>query len=159
MKTPQDIHHLQHLCRQRGLKLTPQRLEIYRQLASTTEHPSAETVYRRVRKNMPTISLDTVYRTLSSLEKIGAAVRVEASGDKARFDADMTPHNHLICTVCQKIADFSWPGFEALPVPDSVREWGEISAKNAVIRGVCQECREAAQNGLQPGSAEAGRQE
>jgi Fur family peroxide stress response transcriptional regulator len=110
-------------------------------LAADKEHPSAETIFRRVQKKMPTISLDTVYRTLASLEKIGVATRVEASEDKARFDADMTPHNHLICTVCKSISDFSWPEFETLEPPESIEDWGSVSAKNAVLRGVCRTCR------------------
>ncbi|MFH1138789.1 MAG: Fur family transcriptional regulator [Pseudomonadota bacterium] len=157
MTTNPNIQRIQELCRRGKLKATPQRLEIYRQLASTTEHPSAETVFHRVRETLPTISLDTVYRTLASLEKIGAAVRVEAFGDKARFDADLTPHHHLVCAVCREITDFSWPGFEELPLPENVVGWGETSSKNAVIRGVCRRCREGARSCSPPRSVGADR--
>ena len=146
MKAGLKIDELKEMCRRGGLKLTPQRWEIYSQLAADKGHPSAEVIYRRVREKMPTISLDTVYRTLASLEKIGAAARVEASEDKARFDADMTPHNHLICTVCKSISDFSWPEFEALEPPGIIDDWGRVSDKNAVLRGVCNACRKSGEH-------------
>ena len=56
-------------CRAAGLKLTHQRLEIYRELAMSSDHPSAESLYKRLKKKLPTISQDTIYRTLSTLEE------------------------------------------------------------------------------------------
>jgi len=58
-------------CRACGLKLTPQRLEIFRELAATTRHPSVEDIHQRIRTRMPNVSLDTVYRTLSTLHEHG----------------------------------------------------------------------------------------
>jgi len=52
------------VCRQKGLKVTPQRLEIFRELAASEEHPTAETLFNGIKVRMPTVSLDTVYRTL-----------------------------------------------------------------------------------------------
>ena len=58
------VARFERLCRDAGIRLTHQRLEIYRAVAQSDDHPDAETVYRRVRTRMPTVSLDTVYRTL-----------------------------------------------------------------------------------------------
>jgi len=68
------------MCRKAGLKITPQRMAVYKTLAESTEHPSAKTVFRKVRKIFPNISLDTVNRTLLMLNEIGAAFVVEGSG-------------------------------------------------------------------------------
>ena len=60
----QRMERFEEVCRNSGMKLTHQRMEIFREVAQTGDHPDAEKVYQGVRKRMPTISLDTVYRTL-----------------------------------------------------------------------------------------------
>jgi Fur family peroxide stress response transcriptional regulator len=127
-------------CRKAGLKLTHQRLEIYRELASTYDHPAADDVYKRVQKRMPTISLDTVYRTLLTFEQFGLAARVHAFDDRARFDANVSPHHHLACTRCKSIQDFQWETFEEMKSPAKARKWGQVQSRHVVLRGICSEC-------------------
>jgi Fur family peroxide stress response transcriptional regulator len=76
-------------CREAGLKITPQRLAVYKVLLGSAEHPSAEAVFRKAREVLPNISLDTVNRTLLTLSEIGAALVVEGSGDAKRFDGNL----------------------------------------------------------------------
>ena len=71
------------LCRAEGLKVTHQRTEIYRELARTDEHPDALAIYRRVRRRIPSISFDTVYRALRLLENKGVIRRVGTPADSA----------------------------------------------------------------------------
>jgi len=127
-------------CRRAGLKATHQRREIFRQVARTTEHPDAETIYRRAKKRIPTISLDTVYRALHCLEEVGLLSRVEVLGERARFDADTRPHHHFICTTCGLVRDFYSPELDAYEVPKEVRSWGKVHSKHMEVRGVCSEC-------------------
>jgi Fur family peroxide stress response transcriptional regulator len=127
-------------CRSQGLKLTHQRLEIFRELAKTYDHPSANTIFKRVQVRMPTISLDTVYRTLLTFEDCGLIARIHAFDDQARFDADVTPHQHLVCTECRRVEDLRWEAFEGLDAPKKTKEWGEITSRHAVLRGICQKC-------------------
>lgn len=127
-------------CRRRGLRLTHQRLEVYRELASTVDHPSVETIYRRVLPRLPTISLDTVYRTLSTFEDSGLIRRIHAFDDRARFDADISPHQHLVCTHCRGIQDLNWGSFADLEPPREARKWGEVESKHAVLKGICSNC-------------------
>ena len=127
-------------CRKAGLKLTHQRLEIYRELASTYDHPAADDLYKRVQKRMPTISLDTVYRTLLIFEQFALAARVHAFDDRARFDADVSPHQHLACTRCKSIQDFQWDTFEQMKTPAKARKWGEVQSKHVVLKGICRKC-------------------
>jgi len=127
-------------CRKAGLKLTHQRLEIYRELASTYDHPGADNVYRRVQKRIPTISLDTVYRTLLTFEQFGLAARVHAFDDRARFDANVSPHQHLACIRCKGIEDFEWKTFEQMPHPAKAKKWGKVQTKYVVLKGICNEC-------------------
>ena len=128
------------LCKEHGLKLTHQRLIIYNELASTTDHPSAEAIHKRVQTRIPTISLDTVYRTLSTFEQLGAAVRVHAFDDQGRFDADVAPHHHFVCHRCKAVLDFHWPAFDRAGLPGEAEQRGKIISRHAVVRGICRDC-------------------
>jgi Fur family transcriptional regulator, peroxide stress response regulator len=127
-------------CRSAGLKLTHQRMEIFREVAQTEEHPPAETIYDRVRKRVPSISLDTVYRTLITLEKLGVISRVNVLCERTRFDANMSPHHHVVCTSCGMVRDFSSPAADALPIPEEVKSWGEVTSIHVELRTVCSDC-------------------
>jgi Fur family peroxide stress response transcriptional regulator len=128
-------------CRARGLRLTHQRLEIFKRLAERPSHPTAEDIYRKVRRNLRTISLDTVYRTLSTFEDHGLIRRIQAVDNVARFDTNLHPHHHLICIKCKKIEDFYWPDFDELAYPESATEWGKIDSGHVELWGYCRKCR------------------
>lgn len=127
-------------CRAAGLKVTQQRIEIYRELMQSSDHPPAELLHKRLAERMPTISLDTVYRTLATLEQRGLVSRVQTVGSLARFEAVTGPHHHLICSKCNKVADFHWSAFEAVELPRPVEGWGRIMSKNVVMYGICNSC-------------------
>jgi len=127
-------------CREAGLKLTHQRTQIYRELASATDHPAAETLHSRLRIILPTLSLDTVYRTLTTFEKYNLVARVQTVESHARFEADMEPHHHAICTRCGKITDFQWDIFEQCVLPEPIMAWGRINCKHITFHGTCAKC-------------------
>jgi Fur family transcriptional regulator, peroxide stress response regulator len=129
------------LCREAGLKATHQRTEIYRQLAATEAHPDAETLYRRVRRRIPAISFDTVYRTLKTLEEKGLIVRVGVPMARTRFDANRRKHHHFVCETCGLVRDFYSPQFDRLAVPAETRKLGAAESVHVEIRGVCQACK------------------
>jgi Fur family peroxide stress response transcriptional regulator len=131
---------LQEVCRTTGLKLTHQRLEILRELAQAKDHPSVETIHKRVQVRMPTISLDTVYRTIATFERHGLITRMHVFDDQGRFDADLSPHHHLVCTQCKSIEDFRWEAFDKAKLPPEIGEWGQVYTKHTVLRGVCRAC-------------------
>jgi Fur family peroxide stress response transcriptional regulator len=129
------------ICRRYGVKATHQRSEIYRELARTNEHPDAETIYTRVRKRIPAISLDTVYRTLRLLEKKGLISRVGSLGEKTRFDANIDRHYHFVCTECGFMGDIyneEWDDFRA---PSDVMAMGTVNSVHVELRGLCKACQ------------------
>ena len=136
----EQLSQFQDACRQKNLRITPQRLEIYRELAQVSDHPSAELLHQRLHDRMPTLSLDTIYRTLSTFVQHGLVNRVETVESQARFEAAQARHHHLICGQCKKIVDFHWQLVDQLALPSEVQEWGEVSSKNLVIYGICKEC-------------------
>jgi len=127
-------------CRQRSRKVTHQRMEIFRELAASAEHPDAESVYQGVCKRVPSISRDTVYRTLSTLETEGLVRKVEPLFERARYDANLDRHHHFVCTVCGMVSDFYSEALDGLPIPKSVEALGEIDSAHVQIRGTCSAC-------------------
>jgi Fur family peroxide stress response transcriptional regulator len=129
-------------CRQRHLKITPQRVEVYKTLVASSDHPSAEAVYARVKRVLPNVSLDTVNRTLNTLSQIGAAFVVEGSGDVKRFDANLKNHQHFKCIKCKKIFDFHCDEFENIKVPEKLRHKFKVLRSTVYMEGLCQACLE-----------------
>ena len=86
------------VCRANGVKITPQRMEVFREVARTDAHPDVESIFSDVRKRMPAISMDTVYRTLCSLEKLGLIQKVSELHGATRYDGNVDHHNHFVCT-------------------------------------------------------------
>jgi Fur family peroxide stress response transcriptional regulator len=136
----QRIKTFETVCRDRGIKLTHQRLEIFREIAQTLDHPDAEQVFQRVRERIPTVSLDTVYRTLWLLKDIGLVVTLGTSRERTRFDANLSRHHHFICVHCGFTRDFYSNELDNINLPDSVGSFGEIEATHVEVRGVCNEC-------------------
>ncbi len=131
-------------CREAGLKVTPQRTTVYRTLLASTEHPSAEVVFREVRRLFPSISLDTVNRTLLTLNEIGAAFIVEGSGDAKRFDANLQTHQHFKCIKCKRIIDFRHEPFNEIDVPKDLRDRFTVLRRTVYLEGLCDRCQKRA---------------
>ena len=128
-------------CRSRNLKITPQRVAIYRELIQSKAHPTADLMYRTIRRAFPNISFDTVNRTLLTFAEIGVVDVVEVFGGPKRFDSDVGEHHHLICTACGKIIDFEYDGYADLDLPASVAESFTVTGRRVVFKGLCEACR------------------
>lgn len=129
------------VCRNAGIKVTLQRTEVYRELAATEEHPDAETIFGRVRERIPTISLDTVYRTLTLLEHLNLISRVLVTSERTRYDANVVPHHHFICSQCGLVRDFSSPACDQIMIPPEVASWGMVTSVHLEVRAICSKCR------------------
>lgn len=134
------IDHFKDVLRRSGVKLTHQRIEIFRQVSQTVEHPDAETIYEGVRKRIPTISLDTVYRTLSLFTDLGLVTTLAPPQERIRYDANMRPHHHFICNQCDMAYDFYSQTFDGLQTPQDVAEWGTVETIHVELRGLCLRC-------------------
>jgi Fur family transcriptional regulator, peroxide stress response regulator len=127
-------------CRQAGVKVTHQRLEVFREVAASLEHPDAEAVFRVVRTRLPTVSLDTVYRTLSLLGDLGLVVPLGPRRESMRFDANLARHHHYVCLRCGLTRDFASPALDGLRLPGAVRDLGSVVAMQIEVRGLCAAC-------------------
>ncbi len=96
-----------------GQRFTEQRATIYRYLAGTDVHPTADEVFLAVRRSLPEISLATVYKGLETLVGCGLAVKLNYADDSARYDGRTDPHHHARCVACDSVVDI--PG----EIPDA----------------------------------------
>jgi Fur family peroxide stress response transcriptional regulator len=124
-----------------GVKLTHQRLEVFRALASTREHPDAEALLRLVQARMPTISIDTIYRTLWTLNDLGLVSTLGPRRESVRFDANTDSHHHYVCVRCGLIADFESVDLADLSAPARVQGLGSVLATHLEITGICAGCQ------------------
>jgi len=102
MSTEEFIEQL----RQRGLKVTPQRIAIYDAVVRLNNHPTAENIADFIKKNHPNISVGTVYKVLDSLVEHQLLRRVKSEKGVMRYDAIMHRHHHLYCAETERIEDF-----------------------------------------------------
>ena len=141
-KTPLDpVQEFIETCAKHQLKVTPQRIAIYRELIESEVHPTADAMYQIVKKEFPGISYDTVNRTLLTFAKMGMIDVVEVFGGAKRFDPNVKNHHHMHCIICGKIIDFYNHDYTNLQVPDDIGKNFTVTRKRVVLKGVCKECR------------------
>jgi len=128
-----------------GMKLTPQRKAIVRELCAEPTHPTAQELFERLgsgqaRPNLPGMSFATVYNTLDALTAAGlCSVRALAKG-ATRFDPNTTPHHHTVCDQCGMVRDVPTPS-DALPSTRSSLDGFVVRTVEQVYRGLCLECQ------------------
>ena len=93
-----------------------------------------------MRERVPTVSQDTVYRTLWLLHDLGLATTLGPLRDGVRFDANLDAHHHYVCVRCGLVRDFESAGLNALRVPAAVKQLGSVVDAHVEVRGVCTKC-------------------
>ncbi len=136
----EHLKTLKETFRNADIKCTSQRLEIFHEVALNSNHPDAETVFRNVRKKMPNISLDTVYRTLWLLKDLGLITTLGTPRERTRFDANLSQHHHFICSRCGKTSDLYSKELDEMKISKYVKNIGEARALQVNIHGLCLGC-------------------
>jgi len=128
------------ICKQNGLKITPQRTAIYKILLESDEHPCVKIVFRKAKHIFPNISMDTVNQTLLTFNQIGVAFIVEGTGDVRRFDANMKNHQHFRCLKCNRIIDLQRKFLESICTPKDIIDKFKVLRKTIYFEGICDSC-------------------
>jgi Fur family transcriptional regulator, peroxide stress response regulator len=130
--------------RERQCRMTPQRVAVVRLLASSEDHPSAAQLYDRLKAHFPTMSLATVYKTLTLLDEMGEVLELGFSHDVVRYDGNKPyPHPHLICIRCRKIVDAD-PGLaEGLSQEVAQSSRFRVVGHRLDFYGLCPDCQGA----------------
>ncbi len=121
------------------MRNTFQRIKIMEFLKHTRTHPTAEMVYRGVVKDLPTISLATVYRNLNLLAVHGEVLKFEINGEY-RFDGVTGPHQHLICMDCGKIMDVDQKEISDFAMKKIKTNDFDPKYVNIIFHGLCRGC-------------------
>lgn len=136
-----QIDKFKDKCKHHKLKVTPQRIAIFRAIIQSSKHPTADEIFQTVREEFPNISYDTVNRTLLTFTQIGIADIVESYGGARRFDSNLEIHHHLHCIQCGKIIDFMDDDFDQIKIPQHVIEQFTVVTKRVVLGGICMACK------------------
>ena len=126
-----------------GMKCTPARLLIFKEIYSSSEHFDADEIYFRMRREKKSVSRATVYRTLDLLVENGFVSKVNVGASQVHFENTLAQkhHEHLVCTQCGKIIEFSNDMIEKQQ--DKIcKEFGFFPTKhNLIIFGLCDKCQ------------------
>jgi Fur family peroxide stress response transcriptional regulator len=136
----QRMERFEEVCRNSGIKLTHQRMEIFREVAQTGDHLDVERVYQGVRNRMPTMSLDTVYRNLWLLKDLGLITTLGHPRERVRFDANLSRHHHFVCIRCGLTRDIYSDELDELRLPASVKDIGYVETTQVEVKGICLKC-------------------
>lgn len=124
-----------------GQRFTEQRAAVYRYLADTDVHPTADEVHSAVRRELPSISLATVYKSLETLVGCGLAVKLTYADHSARYDGRTDPHHHARCLSCGRVSDI--PGEVDPHEIDALRRRADgftVTGYRLELSGYCTSC-------------------
>jgi Fur family ferric uptake transcriptional regulator/Fur family peroxide stress response transcriptional regulator len=131
--------------RERGLRVTSQRLLIHRTLCAREQHMTAEQVLAAVSEGLPGVSLPTVYATLDLLEELGLTRRLATGGGAVLFDSRVEPHAHAICRRCGVTMDLEAPPASSRAAAQASESGFVPDHAQLVIWGLCERCAASTQ--------------
>ncbi len=125
------------------MKYSKQRELILQAVTESPVHPTADTVYERVRQENSKISLGTVYRNLNFLSKMGMIKKVAMPTGSDRFDSRLDEHYHMICDACGRVFDVECGSLDGLDRQLLEDRGFQVRSRHLLLTGLCRECREA----------------
>jgi Fe2+ or Zn2+ uptake regulation protein len=129
-------HRLSERLARRGFRFTPQRQHVYAVLLQRRDHPTAEEVFIRAKREMPDISMATVYNCLDALVQSGVARQVNLEKGAARFCPNMREHCHFYCDACESVFDIDLPPDAGVSLPKGFK----ADRFEVAIHGRCPAC-------------------
>lgn len=131
-----------------NMRNSRQRNEILNIVIDSCDHPNADTIYHRVKKIMPSISLGTVYRNLCLLVGQGLVRQISTSYGPDRYDKTLTEHSHFFCRDCKKLSDIE-NNFAGTDIYQKISaDTGyKLDGMELIFRGVCKRCQDKHKGG------------
>lgn len=127
--------------KEKGYKVTPQRLAVYDILKNTKEHPSVDMLYNKLQPVYPTMSLATVYKSLEVFKSLGLVQELNVGEDKFRYDANVKQHPHITCVGCGKVEDVDDEMFFDLLEQVSDKTGYKLISQKLYFFGYCPTCK------------------
>ena len=128
-----------------GTRQTTQRIKILEYLKSVKTHPNAEQIYKEIKKELPTISLATVYRNLHFLVQQGQIQKLELNNE-FRFDGESCDHVHFFCKNCGQIIDLPLYDIAKYAMKHLNSSKFKADCVNIIFKGLCKNCIRGGKN-------------
>jgi Fur family peroxide stress response transcriptional regulator len=132
--------HFRELCHEHSLAATHQRQVIYETVMTLPGHPSPEGIYDEVRRQIPSISLATVYKNIRTFIDSGMLREVSLHHGSLRVETNQRPHHHLVCTRCKSIIDLDESGLEPLRLREKLPRGFQVKRIAVDVLGICEAC-------------------
>ncbi len=132
----QKYQKFQKICQEHDWKCTAQRIAVYEAVCDNLRHPGVDELWRQIKKDLPSVTRESVYRILNEFAEQGILQRLDRIGS-ARYDSQTGPHGHFICERCGAITDFQFPEQTVLPVAQVPGKLRHIELRVSII---CDNC-------------------
>ena len=142
MANQKVLSHFKNILRQEGLKHTPQRVAVLKEILKDKGHRECEDIYLALKKSVRQVSRATVYRTMDILVNNGYARKIDIGDGRARYENKMgiPHHDHMICTSCGGIVEFVDQDVEDLQDKIAKRYHFELQRHVHQLFGICKKC-------------------
>lgn len=149
MADPQNrLDQIIKALKDKGCRLTPQRLALLKIIAASQRHPNAEQIYEQVRADFPTTSLATIYKTLTLLKDLGEVLELNFDNVGSHYDGNKPyPHPHVICTRCGQILDSESAALAEISAEMARQTGYQITHHQLNFFGLCPSCQQVGQSG------------
>jgi Fe2+/Zn2+ uptake regulation proteins len=112
-------------------------------LRSTPVHPTAEWVYQKLKPDYPDLSLGTVYRNLSQFKQDGVIISIGVVNGQERFDGNITPHTHFVCSGCGAVLDIPEKYIGKQFSAEIAEKYHlQVDSGEVLFHGLCSQCLE-----------------
>ena len=135
------MNNITAIFKEKKLKLTPQRLAVYKYLMSTSEHPSAEVIYKAIQEDFPTMSLATVYKALKTLVEVGLVQELNVGEGNFRYDGNADSHPHIQWVSCGRVDDLMNLSFDHLNSEVEKNSDYKVLSNQTYFYGLCKDCQ------------------
>ncbi|MGB7604331.1 MAG: Fur family transcriptional regulator [Lutisporaceae bacterium] len=135
------MNEIVQILKEKGFKVTPQRIAVFDILKNTKEHPTVEVIYNKLEPMYPTMSLATVYKSLEVFKKLNLVQELNVGEDKFRYDANVKQHPHIICIDCGKVDDVDDEMFFNLSEQVANKTGYDIIGQKLYFYGKCPSCK------------------
>ena len=123
------------------MKRSKQKEVILRIIKSTSSHPTADWIYEQARKEIPNISLATIYRNLKLMKDNGELLELDLGVGQSHYDGNVTNHYHFRCDKCGQLFDIDQPVDKAIDVSVARQTGHEVTHHVLEFRGICKRCK------------------
>jgi Fur family peroxide stress response transcriptional regulator len=137
------LEQMTRVLREKGCRLTPQRLALLKIIARGDGHHSVDQIYELIKTDFPTTSLATIYKTLSLLKDMGEVLEVNFAHLGSRYDGNKPyPHPHIVCTKCGQIIDSDFDALAELSLEMARKTGYQITHSQLNFFGRCPKCQQ-----------------